>query len=60
MDHERLSKALATLNDLLSAGYEYPDAEYKAARQHKANQGDLRAAYDAMNEAGDHSTSSYN
>ena len=48
MDHERLSKALATLSDLLSAGYEYPDAEYKAARQHKANQDDLRAAYDDM------------
>lgn len=41
-----LATALAELNYLLSCGYEYPDAEFKAARKNSVDLDVLRAAYD--------------
>lgn len=44
----KLKDALRCLNDLIDAGCEYPDAEYKAAQQHKVDATELRKAYDSQ------------
>lgn len=38
--------ALETLISLISDGWEFPDAAYKAARMHHVNQEELETLYD--------------
>lgn len=42
----RTDKALATLVKLIEAGWEFPDAVCKAAREHKVSVNKLTIAYD--------------
>lgn len=43
-----ITAALATLNAMIAAGGEYPDAEFAASTAHKVSATKLRAAYDAQ------------
>ena len=47
----RLDNALERLNELLADGWEYPDAEYRAARDIGVTCDALRAEYDAAETA---------
>ena len=51
MATSRLSAALATLCALITAGYDYADAEWKASEKHRVSATALRGAYDAQQEA---------
>jgi hypothetical protein len=43
-----MTQALDYLNELIAAGWEYPDAEYKAATKYQVDADELRAEYDAQ------------
>jgi hypothetical protein len=43
-----MTQALDYLNELIAAGWEYPDAEFNAARKFSVSADDLRADYDAQ------------
>ena len=43
---QRLTRALARMNALIDQGYEYPDAQYKAAAECGVSHEDLGFAYD--------------
>lgn len=41
-----ITAALATLKSLIAEGYDYADAEWRAAKAHKVSANRLRLAYD--------------